>query len=79
MFLGVVCPTQKYQTFFTAAGNEDANASVILKKTRLVLCQVVKRAKQKYFQKEIDGLDYHNIFQAVNRSSTNFLYTTPLI
>ena len=67
MFLGLVCQTQKYHTFVTAAGNEDPNASVILKKTRLVLRQVVKRAKQKYFQKEIDRLDYHNIFQAVNR------------
>ncbi len=30
-----------------------------------MLRKVVKRAKQTYYQKVIDGLDHQNIFQAV--------------
>ncbi|MCJ1345122.1 hypothetical protein MMC31_003327, partial [Peltigera leucophlebia] len=39
----------------------------------------VKKAKQKYYWKVIDGLDHRNIFQDVKWSSTVRQYTTPPI
>ena len=47
---------KKYQAFNRAAGIDNPNASAVLRETRLMLRKVVKRAKQKYYQKVIDGL-----------------------
>ncbi len=54
--------TQKYQTFDRAAGIEDPNPSAVLKDVKSNLWKTVKKAKQKYYRKVIDGLDHQNIF-----------------
>lgn len=74
-----MCQTQKYQTFDRVAGIVDLNASAVLKNIRSNLRKTVKKAKQKYYRKVIDGLDHQNIFQAVKWSSTVRAYTTPPI
>ncbi len=71
--------TQKYQTFDRAAGIEDPNANAVLKYIKSNLQKTVKKAKQKYYRKVIDGLDHQNIFQAVKWSSTVRQYTMPPI
>ncbi len=71
--------TQKYQTSDTTAGIEDSSASAVLKNVKSNLWKTVKKAKQKYYQKVIDGLDHQNVFQAVKWSSTVCQYTTPSI
>lgn len=71
--------SQKYQTFDRVAGIEDPNASVVLKNVKSNFRKTVKKAKQKYYQKFIDGLDHQNIFQAVKWLSTVCQYTMPFI
>ncbi len=71
--------TQKYQALDIAAGIKDPNAGVILKKVKSKLYKTVKNAKRKYYQNVINGLDPHNIFQAVKWLSTVRQYNTPSI
>ncbi len=68
--------TQKYQTFDGVAGIEDPNASAVLKDVKSNLRKTVKKAKQKYYRKVIDGLDDQDIFQSVKWSLTVRQYTT---
>lgn len=65
-FLQKMHQTQKYQAFDRAAGIEDPNASAILKDVKSNLRKTVKKAKQEYYQKVIDGLDHRNIFKPLN-------------
>lgn len=50
--------TQKYQALDIAAGIENLNIAAILKKTKSKLRKMIKNAKQKHYQKVIDGLDH---------------------
>lgn len=79
MSLRAVCQTQKYQVFNRVADIQDLNASVVLRETKLMICKLVKGAKQKYYQTVIDGLDYQNIFSTAKWLLTNCQYTTPPI
>lgn len=65
MCFRTVRQTQKYQVFDKITSIKDFNANTIWKKTRLILCIVVKKAKQNYYQKFIDRLDYYKIFYTV--------------
>ena len=76
-FLQKMRQRQKYQTFDRAVGIEDPNANVVLKDVKSNLRKTVKKAKQKYYRKVIDGLDHQNIFPVVKWSSTVRQYTTP--
>ena len=74
-----MCCTQKYQALDFAAGIVNPHAAEIFKEARIMLCKVVKKEKQNYYQKVIDELDHKNILQAVRWSSTVRQYTIPPI
>lgn len=69
-FFQKICQTQKYQTSDRVAGIKDPNASIVLKDIKSNLQKTVKKVKQKYYRKVIDGLDHQNIFQAIKQLST---------
>lgn len=53
---------QKHKFLDFAAKIENLNAVKVLKDVRIKLYKMVKKAKQKYYQKVIDKLDHKNIF-----------------
>lgn len=71
--------TQKHLALDKAAGIINPNADAILQSAKADLRKIVKTAKQKYYQKVIDGLDHQIIFQAVKWPSTVHQYATPPI
>ncbi len=56
-------------------GIENRIVSAVLKDAKSNLRKTVKKAKQKYYWKVIDGLDHQHIFQAIKWSPTARQYT----